>query len=377
MKRQQRYFEAKRVTMIGGGVNVLLGFTKLIGGLLFNSHALVADGLHSFSDLLSDIMVIFASKIGSQDADHSHPYGHQRIETAATLLLALLLILAGIGIVWDSVYQVMYAIVVAPDWLTIPIAVLSIVANEILFHYTELAGRRIDSDLLVANAWHHRADAASSLIVLLGLLGSLAGFSYLDGIAAIIVGLLIIHMGWSYGWNSVQELVDSAIAPQTLTLIKETILNTDGVIKIHQLRSRMMGRDIFIDVHIQVAPFISVSEGHLIAQQVHHELLITVAQLKDVTVHVDPEDDELCSPSLNLPSRAQLEQLFFYPWQKMYPHIHSWVIHYLDGKISIDLACYAIPKNHQQLRAQIDNDLLKQTYSITVRLLIIEKIYEH
>ena len=195
MQQDDRYLQAKKVTLIGALINALLGCIKLIGGLFFHSHALAADGLHSFSDLITDAMVLFASKYGSQDADDSHPYGHQRIETAATLFLSLILALVGAGIAWDSIYEMIHHTHTVPNSLTIPIAIISILANEGLFHYTQVIGRRIQSDLIFANAWHHRSDAASSIVVLFGLIGSLAGFVYLDALAAIVVGILIIHMG--------------------------------------------------------------------------------------------------------------------------------------------------------------------------------------
>lgn len=216
MTQQARYLQAKKITLIGAVVNAILGFIKLIGGLFFHSHALVADGIHSFSDLFTDLMVVFASKYGSQDADASHPYGHQRIETAATLLLALLLILAGAGIAWDSIHEIIRGSHDYPGWVTLPIALLSVFANEILFHWTYHVGKRIQSSLVIANAWHHRSDAASSIVVSLGLIGTLLGFIYLDAVAAVIVAFMIIKMGISYGWGSVKELIDTAVDSETL-----------------------------------------------------------------------------------------------------------------------------------------------------------------
>ncbi len=369
MQQTERYKQAKRVTLIGALINTLLGVMKLIGGVFFHSHALIADGIHSFSDLITDTMVLFASKYGSQDADESHPYGHQRIETAATFLLAQILILAGAGIAWDAIDEILNHASTIPGFLALPIALFSILANEALFHYTRHVGRHIHSDLIVANAWHHRSDAASSTVVLLGLLGSLAGFHFLDPLAAIIVGLMIIKMGWNYGWNSVKELVDSAADPQMLLKIENIIYSVHGVKKIHQLRSRLMGQDVFIDVHIQVAPVISVSEGHFIAQHVHNALVQQIERVKDVTVHVDPEDDELSQPSLHLPNRHLLEQTLLKKWQREYPEIHSWVIHYLDGKLSIDLICTQNFEDWQRLETQIEHDLVEQRHHVRIRVL--------
>ncbi|HAT1657986.1 TPA: cation transporter [Legionella pneumophila] len=339
MYPHDRYWQAKKVTLIGAFINALLGIVKMIGGFLYHSHALIADGVHSISDLITDVMVVFASKYGSVSADDSHPYGHQRIETAATLLLSLLLILAGCGIAWDALDELLKSDHTMPNWLSIPIVGFSIIANEALFHYTRHVGKQISSQLIIANAWHHRSDAASSIVVLIGLIGSLAGLVYLDAIAAVIVSLMIIKMGWSYGWNSVKELVDTAVDAELFSQIERVIQSIDGVKRIHQLRSRFMGSDVLIDVHILVSPKISVSEGHYIAQHVHHTLVKKIDCVRDVIVHVDPEDDEISCPSLHLPSRAILQEKFFNDICYDFPQILFWNIHYLNGKMSLDIFC--------------------------------------
>lgn len=339
MIQNERYWQARKVTLIGACVNALLGIIKLIGGYLYHSHALIADGVHSISDLFTDVMVLFASKYGSLDADDTHPYGHQRIETAATLLLALILILAGCGIAWDAIDELIHSQNTMPGWLSLPVICSSIIANEALFHYTRYVGNKINSQLIIANAWHHRSDAASSIVVLLGLIGSLAGFIYLDAVAAVIVGLMIVKMGWNYGWNSVKELVDTAVDAELLAEIEQVIQSIDGVQKIHQLRSRFMGNDVLIDVHILVSPKISVSEGHYIAQHVHMALVEQIPSVQDVIVHVDPEDDEVCRPSLHLPSRKVIQEQLLNEVHIDFPEILFWNLHYLNGKISLDITC--------------------------------------
>lgn len=339
MNKENRYLMARKVTLIGAAMNALLGIIKVITGILFHSHALVADGIHSFADLIADAMVLFGSKYGSQDADEMHPYGHQRIETASTLFLSLMLILAGAGIGWDAINEMIHQSSTIPQFLALPVAIISILTNEGLFHYTRVIGNRINSELIVANAWHRRSDAASSFVVVIGLLGSYLGYAGFDAIAAVIVSIMIIKMGWEYGWNSVKELVDTAIDPEIRSQIETTIQKIDGVIKIHQLRSRSMAGDVFIDLHIQVSPWISVSEGHFIAQHVHQALLNEIKSIKDVTVHVDPEDDESTSPSLHLPNRTFLESTLLNSWKDRYPEIQYWILNYLDGKLTIDLYC--------------------------------------
>jgi cation diffusion facilitator family transporter len=374
MTQHDRYWHAKKVTLIGAISNALLGVLKLIGGFLFHSHALVADGIHSFSDLITDVMVLFASKYGSIDADDTHPYGHQRIETAATFLLSLILIIAGISIAWDSIHELIDTTYTMPKWLALPVICISILSNELLFYYTLHVGKRINSKLIIANAWHHRSDAASSLVVFLGVIGSLAGFVYLDTLAAIIVALMIIKMGWSYGWNSIKELVDTAVDPELLTQIEQIIQQVDGVQKIHQLRSRFMGQDVLVDVHILVSPKISVSEGHYIAQHVHQALIQHVDSIKDVIVHVDPEDDELCSPSLHLPSRKVLYEQALNELHIHFPHILFWNLHYLDGKISIDIICNKEFAQWQELHNHIACALKLQTDIEEIRLFSLHQI---
>lgn len=368
MTQQERYWQAKKVTLIGAVSNAFLGIIKLIGGILFHSHALVADGVHSFSDLITDAMVLIASKYGSLDADDNHPYGHQRIETAATFLLSLVLILAGLAIAWDSLYELIHGRITMPQWLALPIVCISILSNELLFHYTLHTGKRINSKLITANAWHHRSDAASSLVVLLGLIGSMAGFVFLDVVAAFIVAMMIVKMGWSYGWNSIKELVDTGIDSELLTQIDHVIKNVEGVKKIHQLRSRFMGDDVLIDVHILVSPKISVSEGHYIAQHVHHALTDKIDSVKDVTVHVDPEDDEIYSPSLHLPNRKVIHEQLLHEVQINFPQILFWNVHYLEGKIGIDIACDERFNQWQELHNQVVSALKLQTDIEEVRL---------
>ncbi|KTD23783.1 cation efflux family protein [Legionella lansingensis] len=368
MTQQDRYSQAKKITIIGAVVTAILGVIKLFGGIIYHSHALVADGVHSFSDLITDLMVLFASKYGSQDADATHPYGHQRIETAATLILALLLILAGAGIAWDSLSEVIQATHDKPGWLALPVALLSIVANEMLFHYTYHVGQKIQSSLVITNAWHHRSDAASSIVVTLGLVGTILGFIYLDAIAAIIVGLMIIKMGMSYGWDSVKELIDTAVEPEVLKKIEDIIESVPGVEKIHQLRSRLMGGDILVDVHILVSPYISVSEGHYIAQHVHQALMNELKRVKDVIVHVDPEDDELTCPSLHLPNRVILQEELLSEWQQDFPGLVNWTIHYLDGKMTIDLIFTPKKELPPSFYQRIYQDLDSCDYPLEIRV---------
>lgn len=374
MGHNHRYHQAKRVTLIGAGMNAFLGILKLIGGMVFRSHALVADGLHSFADLVSDGMVLLASKYGSEIADDRHPYGHQRIETAATLILSLLLVLTGAGIIWDSLQDLLHRQHNLPGQLALPIALFSILVNEGLYQYTHRIGKKIRSALVVANAWHHRSDAASSFVVLIGLIGSLFGVGWFDAVAAMIVGTMIMNMGREYAWNSVKELVDTAVDAETLEKISQEIQRVSGVRKIHQLRTRLMGEDIFIDVHILVNPLISVSEGHYIAQHVHHTLRKNIHHVKDVTVHVDPEDDETAQPCIHLPNRQTLEQLFLLPWQQQFPALLYWHIHYLEGQMIFDLYLKSDFQAWDTFHQCIAESLANQSERVQTRIYIDQSI---
>lgn len=363
-----RYQQAKRITLIGAIINALLGIIKIWGGVIYHSHALIADGVHSFSDLMTDVMIIVASKFGSLDADSSHPYGHQRIETAATLLLALLLVLAGFGIAWYSLDELIKGHPDIPGRITLFIALFSVLLNELLFHYTKFIGHKIQSALITANAWHHRSDAAASLVVSLGIAGSFMGYHYLDAFAAVVVGLLIIKMGLSYGWGSVKELVDTAVEPQQLEQIKAAILKVEGVKVIHQLRTRLMAGNILIDVHILVSPFISVSEGHYIAQHVHYTLLKQFTRIHDVIVHVDPEDDEEYCPSLTLPNRKSLEGSLLNAWREQFPQIKDWVLHYLEGQIHIDVIHHYPVEQIQEIYDFLKKEMANQLFIKKIQL---------
>lgn len=364
---QNRYTQARNITLLGVFVTTILAIIKVYGGIEYSSHALFADGIHSFADLIVDALVLFASRFSNQAADHSHPYGHKRIETAATLFLAMILIFTGCALTYDAITEVIRGVHKTPGIIALPIAIFSIIANESLYHVTNFVGKKIHSKLIIANAWHHRSDALSSLIVVIGLIGTLFGYIYLDAVAAIIVGLFIVKMGFSYGYNSIKELIDTAVEPELLNKIEQEIKKVHGVKKTHQLRSRLMGHDVLIDVHIQVLPFISVSEGHFIAQKVHDALVDNIDEVKDVTVHVDPEDDEIYPVGENLPHREVLEEKYLKYWKEQFPEIDNIVLHYVNNTLTIDIFCnYGFDK-WNQLETKVNADLSHEPFVIDIR----------
>ncbi len=338
--RQARSSAIKQTTLVGAVINLLLSVVKIAAGWFGQSHALIADGIHSLSDLLSDGLVWLAGHKAAKGPDAEHPYGHGRFETVATLALGFLLVAVAIGIAWDATERLFQPqALLRPEPIALYAAGLSILVKEALYWYTRAYGLRVRSDLLMANAWHHRSDAISSIVVLIGVAGTLAGLPYLDSVASVIVAVMIAKIAWDLGSDATRELVDTALSPEHLREISQIIRRSTGVRDVHMLRTRSLGGSASADVHVLVDPDISVSEGHAISVLVHQRLLETIDQMSDVTVHIDPEDDEAAAPTKGLPMRteviARLDQL----WSKIPEALtrKRLLLHYLNGVITIDL----------------------------------------
>ena len=336
---KQRTQEINRVTWWGLIVNLVLAVVKLIGGTIGQSQSLIADGLHSLSDLASDAMVLVAAKHAGEEADDDHPYGHGRFETLATVGLGLLLIVVALGIAYDAAHRVFDEEVKSvPALFTLAVATFSILCNEGLYHFTHRVGLKINSKMLIANAWHHRSDAISSIVVLVGIAGAQMGLPILDPIAAIIVALMIARIGYDLGYHSVRELVDTALDAETVEQIKAKILENEDVLEMHMLRTRRMGHTALVDVHILVQPKLSVSEGHHISEAVEKSLKASFEEINDVTVHIDPENDEYETFCGNLPLRSELIIELNNQWRQI-PELKSIddiTLHYLAGKITVE-----------------------------------------
>ena len=342
----QRHQAINQVTLWGVFVNLVLSIAKLTGGFFGQSQALIADGLHSLSDLASDAMVFVAARHASEDADEEHPYGHARFETIATVALAVLLVIVGLGIAYDAIISlVTQEQIEKPHVFTMWIATLSILSNEGLYHYTKYVGNHIRSNLLLANAWHHRSDAISSIVVLIGIAGTQLNLEKLDAYAAIVVALMIARIGFKLGYDSIQELVDASLEPELVENIRSKILSHEGVRELHTLRTRRLGHHAHVDVHIMVAPKLSVSEGHHISETVEKMLKESFDTVNDVTVHIDPEDDEQEARSMHLPLRSELIDALKQQWSTV-PELDSIdqiTLHYLTGEISVE-ACMPLEK---------------------------------
>ena len=336
----QRYRETIKVTLIGSVIDLTLGVAKIFVGFISHSQALIADGIHSLSDLATDVIVIYAAKHASIEADEEHPYGHGRIETVATVVLGVALTIVAIGISYDAIQRLFQ-----PERLWTPgawalvVALLSVAAKEFIYHYTIRIARKYRSEMLRANAWHSRSDAISSIIVVIGVAGTMAGLPYLDAIAAVGVALFIAKIGWDIGWHSLRELVDTGLERERVDAIRKTILETYGVSALHMLRTRKMGGDALVDVHVQVDPVLSASEGHHISETVRSTLIREIPEVADVMVHIDIEDDQAAADSMELPARgivlAELKEFF-----RDIPaaaEIRRTMLYYVGGQIQIEL----------------------------------------
>jgi len=340
MSADARYRETARVTIVGAIVDLVLGLAKLIAGYFANSQALIADGIHSISDLATDGMVLYAARKSQHGPDAEHPYGHGRFETIATVGLAVALILVAIGIAYDAISRLFEAQVLPhPGVWALLVAVLSIVSKEWIYHYTMRVARRQRSDMLRANAWHSRTDAFSSVIVLLGVAGTMMGYTYLDALAAVGVALIIAHIGGNLGWKALKELADTAVDERQVDKLRECILGVGGVLDLHLLRTRHTGGHVLVDVHVNVDAAVSISEGHYVSEMVRSRLLEEFEEVTDVTVHIDPEHDDFETMRLTLPMRREF-------LKRIQAHldgiteakaIERFTLHYLAGKIRVEL----------------------------------------
>lgn len=344
---QTRYQATRNVTFVGLVVNVFLATAQLFGGIFTHSQALIADGIHTLSDLASDFVVLIAAKLASKDADDDHPYGHGRFETVATVILGLALSAVAIGITIRAITRLMSPETLdAPKPLALLFVALAIISKEALYQYTMVVAKRIDSKMLEANAWHHRSDSISSLLVAIGVAGSIyLGLPWLDSAAAIVVAAMIFYMGAKLIFSSTMELVDTAISPQKTEEIRSFISTIEGVDEMHLLRTRKMGNNVLADVHLQVNPYLSVSEGHHIAENVIEQLGNKFPEISDITAHIDPEDDETASLARQLPNRQALMQQIYPLLQasKLDDIIQTINLHYIKGKIDVEIVVNVTP----------------------------------
>ena len=280
---------ALRVTWLGLFANLFLAIAKGLIGTMAHSSALIADAGHSVSDLLSDCITLWAVHMAGVPKDKNHPYGHGKFETVGTFIVAIFLLLTGVGVAWHVLNKIDTPAV--PGTAALWMAAIAICFKEALFHVTRMVGRRSGSRVLLANAWHHRSDAISSVAALVGIGGAQWGIPLMDPIAGVLVAGLIIKTGIDIGYESIRELTDETVEEEVISELGHILAEIDGVDHFHEMRARRMGPQLLVDLHIEVDSMMSISAAHQVAERVRLRILDELPAVNEVLVHVDAEDD--------------------------------------------------------------------------------------
>jgi cation diffusion facilitator family transporter len=329
--------EATKVTLVGMWLDITLAIGKIIGGLLGNSFALVTDGIHSLTDAISDMFVIVIARIGQSEPDDEHPWGHGKFETVGTIAMGMLFFTTAGILIFDSIEKLTdVAPTSTPAISTVVIALISILSKEWIYRYTMNVAKKLNSSLLRANAWHSRSDAFSSVAVLVGIIGAMLGYPWMDTLAVIVVALIIAKIGWELCTEALRELVDTQVPKHRRDQIEAEILNVTGITGINSLRSRLSGGKIILELSLRVDPHIEVSEGHTIGERVSKALTGQFSDIADVICHIDPDT---AASLTNLPNRQVVLDLLKQLWQDLVndEEIESVILHYSDHGIAINL----------------------------------------
>jgi cation diffusion facilitator family transporter len=285
--------QIKSVTYLGMAVNVVLSVIKVAIGLSVASLALIADGIHSLSDMATDVAVLLGLRLGSREPDKSHPYGHGRAETFSGGLVALILIVVGGAMIYYATLAIARDEMTAPHFGILIAAVISIAAKEWLYKVTRKVAIQSHSPALYANAWHHRSDALSSIAVVIGYISLQFGFGHGDQVAAIAVGLMIIWVGVKIIGDTFRELAEAAVDSDTIEHIQKIINSDSSIRQWHKLRTRMVGREVFLDLHILVDPDLKITAAHEISESLEKTLDEQITRPINITVHIEPDVPEL------------------------------------------------------------------------------------
>ena len=283
--------EGMKVSVISIIGNVFLSFFKLIAGWLGNSSAMISDSIHSLSDVLSTLLVMIGLKISSKEEDKTHPYGHERIECVVAFILSIILFFTGISIGWIGVKTIFmedYSSIKTPTVIALIAAIISIITKEAMYWYTKNTAKKINSDALMADAWHHRSDALSSIGSLIGIGGAMLGFKLFDPIASIIICLCIVKVAFDIFMDSVNKMIDRACNDDFIEELSSLVLKTDGVLEIDSIKTRLFGNRIYIDIEISADANLTLQESHQIAQDVHDNIENNFQDVKHCMVHMNP-----------------------------------------------------------------------------------------
>lgn len=350
-----RLKHTQRATWVSVFVNTLLTLLQIAIGLVAHSQALIAHGIHSFSDLLSDFLVLFAAQKSAAAPDFKHPYGHARFETLATLVLGASLFLIGAIVLWQSFAALISDAPLTNQitWEAPFIAFLTVIFKEALYHYLKHVALKWHSSLLLANALHTRADSASAVVVLIGILGAFWGVTILDFIAATLMGWMIAYAGATLIWESASELADTGLNEERILKIQNLLKNAEGVCAIHNLKTRKMAQNVLVEAHLEVDSHISVTESHRIAENARQEILKSEEDVVDVLIHIDPQDGTQ-NPDVayqNLPNRAQVENLL----QPVLRNLKNYkmILHYQNAQLLVSLFFQQALENQQEIENQL------------------------
>jgi cation diffusion facilitator family transporter len=286
---------ATRVSTVSIIGNVLLSVIKLLAGIFANSSAMISDAVHSASDVFSTIVVIIGVKLSSKEADKDHPYGHERLECVAAIILSMILLLTGLGIGFSAAKNILrgdYGNLDTPGILALFTAILSIVSKEVMFWYTKINAQRVDSSALMADAWHHRSDAFSSVGALIGIAGARMGFPVMDSIASLVIFCFIVKAAYDIFKDAVDKMVDHSCDAETEQAIYDCIIKNEEVKGIDLLRTRIFGNKIYADIEICVDGSYTLSKAHSIAEDVHDEIESSFPKIKHIMVHVNPANND-------------------------------------------------------------------------------------
>lgn len=349
---------AVKVTLIGALLDLVLGVAKIVAGLMANSVALVSDGIHSLSDLISDAFVLAMARISHREPDRNHPYGHGRFETVGTVVISVALFSVAGGIAWDSLQRLQNPqLLQRPGLWAFIVTLLSILGKEWIYQYTRGVAININSSMLMANAWHSRSDALSSVVVLIGLAAAWLGYLWADLVAAVLVALLIGRIAWHLLWQALNEVLDTALPDPELDAFRHHILEQEHIQGVHDLRGRRHGAQVLLDIHLQVDSRITVSEGHFFTERIIHSLKQAFPAISDVVVHIDPEfDKDGHGRNRTSPLRQDIEAMLFSRWRGILEEaqVSRLNLHYLAGKVDVEvlLAAPLTPTSTTELQSR-------------------------
>lgn len=295
MKEEEREKKIYKVTLIGSAVNAVLIVLKFVAGFVGRSSAMVADAVHSLSDFISDVIVLVFVKIAGKPKDEGHEYGHGKFETLATLIIGVLLIAVGIGLMIGGIESVIHSLqgqtLERPTMLALIVALVSIISKEWLYHFTIKAGRKVNSQAVIANAWHHRSDAISSFGTLIGIAGAMFlgdKWRILDPLAAIVVSFFIIKSGYDIARPCIAELLEASLPKEKEYEIEKLVLGVPGIAYVHNLRTRRIGNDIAVDLHAKMDGDISLREAHEKATAAEKAIRKEFGNNSIITIHMEP-----------------------------------------------------------------------------------------